>query len=43
MKISNLLEYFKIDILGTLSTQLNVLQAKQKKTLVEQNLATFSK
>lgn len=39
MEISNLLEYFKTDILGTLTTQLDVLQAKQKQALSKQNLA----
>jgi len=41
MDISNLMEYFKTDILGTLTTQLDVLQAKQKLALVEQNLTIF--
>lgn len=38
VEISNLLEDFKIDILGTLTTQLNIMQAKQKQAEVEQNL-----
>ena len=41
MVIDNLLEYFKIDILGTLTTQLDVIQAKQKQALEEKNLAIF--
>jgi len=34
MEISNLLEDFKKNILGTLTMQLDVLQAKQKQALV---------
>eukprot|EP00253_Pinus_taeda_P017765 PITA_17765 len=41
MEIGNLFENFKTDILGTLTTQLDVLQAKQKQMEVEQNLAIF--
>eukprot|EP00253_Pinus_taeda_P028979 PITA_28979 len=41
MEIGNLFENFKTDILGTLTTQLDVLQAKQKQMEAEQNLATF--
>jgi len=41
MEIGNLLEDFKMEILGTLTTQLNILQAKQKQALVEQHLAIF--
>ena len=41
MEIGNLLEDFKTDILGTLTTQLDVMQAKQKQALVEQNLVIF--
>lgn len=41
MEIDNLLEYFKMDILGTLTTHLDVLQAKQKQALAEQNLSIF--
>ena len=37
----NLLEKFKTDILGTLTMQLDVLQAKQKQAITEQNLAIF--
>lgn len=33
MEISNILEYFKTDILGTLTMQLDILQAKQKQAL----------
>jgi len=40
-KIGNLLENFKTDILGMLTTQLDVMQAKQKQMEVEQNLAIF--
>ena len=40
-EIRNLLEDFKTDILGTLVTQLDVMQAKQKKAIAEQNLAIF--
>lgn len=38
-EIGNLLENFKTDILGTLTTQLDIMQAKQKQAEVEQNLA----
>lgn len=41
MEIGNLLEDFKTDILGTLITQLDILEAKQKQALAEQNLAIF--
>jgi len=41
MEIPNLLEDFKTDILGTLTMQLDVLEAKQKQALTEQNLAIF--
>ena len=34
----NLLEDFKIDILGTLTMQLDIMQAKQKQEEAEQNL-----
>lgn len=37
-EIGNLLEDFKTDILGTLTTQLDIMQAKQKQVEVEQNL-----
>jgi hypothetical protein len=40
-EVGNLLEKFKTDILSTLTTQLDVLQAKQKKTEAEQMLAIF--
>ena len=40
-EIGNLLENFKIDILGTLTTQLDVMQAKQKQMEAEHNLAIF--
>lgn len=40
-EVGNLLEKFKIGILSTLTTQLDVLQAKQKKTEAEQTLAIF--
>jgi hypothetical protein len=40
-EVGNLLENFKTDILSTLTTQLDVLQAKQKKTEAEQTLAIF--
>jgi protein-tyrosine-phosphatase len=40
-EVANLLEKFKTDILRTLNTQLDVLQAKQKKTKEEQTLAIF--
>eukprot|EP00253_Pinus_taeda_P025356 PITA_25356 len=39
--IGNLFENFKTDILGTLTTQLVVLQAKQKQMEAKQNLAIF--
>eukprot|EP00253_Pinus_taeda_P003983 PITA_03983 len=41
VEIGNLFENFKTDILGILTTQLDVLQAKQKQMEVEQNLAIF--
>lgn len=41
MEIGKLVEYFKMDILGTLTTQLDVLQAKQKHALTEKKLAIF--
>eukprot|EP00253_Pinus_taeda_P014007 PITA_14007 len=41
LEIGNLFEIFKIDILGTLTTELDVLQAKNKQMEVEQNLAIF--
>jgi hypothetical protein len=40
-EIGNLLENFKTDILGTLTTQLDVLQVKQKQAEAEQSLAIF--
>ena len=40
-EIGNLLEDFKTDILGTLTTQLDIMQAKQKQVEAEQNLAIF--
>jgi len=40
-EIGNLLEDFKMDILGTLTTQLDIMQAKQKQVKVEQNLVIF--
>jgi len=40
-EIGNLLENFKTDILGTLTTQLDVMQAKQKKMEAKHNLAIF--
>jgi len=40
-EIGNLLENFKTDILGTLTTQLDIMQAKQKQAEVEKNLAIF--
>jgi hypothetical protein len=40
-EVGNLLENFKIDILSTLTTQLDVLQAKQKQAEAEQTLAIF--
>ena len=41
VEIGNLLEDFKTNILGTLKTQLNIMQAKQKQEEVEQNLVIF--
>ena len=40
-EVGNILENFKIDILSTLTTQLDVLQAKQKQAEAEQTLAIF--
>jgi len=40
-EIGNLLDIFKTDILGTLITQFDVMQAKQKQMEAEQNLAIF--
>jgi hypothetical protein len=40
-EVSNLLENFKTYILSTLTTQLDVLQAKQKKVEAEKTLAIF--
>jgi hypothetical protein len=40
-EVGNLLENFKTYIMSTMTTQLDVLQAKQKKTEVEQTLAIF--
>jgi hypothetical protein len=40
-EIGNLLENFKTDILGTLTTQLDVLQVKQKQAEEEHLLAIF--
>lgn len=40
-EIGNLLENFKTNILGTLTTQLDIMKAKQKQEEVEQNLAIF--
>jgi hypothetical protein len=40
-EVGNLLENFKTDILSTLTTQLDVLQAKQKQAEEEQTLAIF--
>jgi hypothetical protein len=40
-EVGNLLENFKTDILSTLTTQLDVLQAKQKQAEAEQTLAIF--
>jgi hypothetical protein len=40
-RVGNLLENFKTDILSTLTTQLDVLQAKHKKIEAEQTLAIF--
>ena len=36
MEIGNLFENFKTNILGTLTTQLDILQAKQKQMEAEQ-------
>jgi len=41
MEICNLLEDFKTNILGTLTMQLHVLQAKLKQALAEHNLVVF--
>eukprot|EP00253_Pinus_taeda_P005000 PITA_05000 len=41
VEIGNLFENFKTNILGTLTTQLDVLQAKQKQMEAEQNLVIF--
>eukprot|EP00253_Pinus_taeda_P035424 PITA_35424 len=41
VELGNLLENFKTDILGTLTTQLDIVQAKKKQMEVEQNLAIF--
>lgn len=41
VEIGNLLEDFKIDILGTLMTQLDIMQSKENQVEVEQNLAIF--
>lgn len=40
-EFGNLLENFKIDILGTVKTQLDVMQAKKKQAEAEQNLEIF--
>ena len=40
-EVGNLLENFKTNILSTLTTQLDVLQTKQKKVEAEQTLAIF--
>jgi len=40
-EIGNLLENFKANILGTLTTQLDIMQAKQKQAEVEWNLVIF--
>jgi len=40
-EIGNLLENFKTDILGTLTMQLDIMQAKQKQAEAKQNLAIF--
>jgi len=40
-EIGNLLEDFKTDILGTLTMQLSIMQAKQKQEIAEKNLAIF--
>lgn len=41
MEIGIIMEVFKMEILGTITTQLDVLQAKQKKSLEEQNWVIF--
>jgi len=41
VELGNLLENFKTDIIGTLTTQLDIVQAKQKQMEAEQNLAIF--
>jgi len=41
IEIGNLLENFKTDILGTLTTQFDIMQAKQKQMEAERNLAIF--
>ena len=41
VEIGNLLEDFKIYILGTLTTQLDIMQAKQKQVEAKQNLVIF--
>ena len=41
VELGNLLENFKTDILGTLTTQLDIVQAKQKQAEAKQNLAVF--
>ncbi len=41
IKIVNLLEDLKTDILGTLMTQLDIMQAKQKHDEAEENLTIF--
>ena len=40
-EIGNLLENFKTDILGTLTTQLDIMQAKQKQAEAKPNLVIF--
>jgi len=40
-EIGNLLEDFKMDILETLTTKLDIMQAKQKQVEAEQNLVIF--
>ena len=40
-EIRNLLEDFKTDILGTLTTQLDIMQAKQKQVKADQDLVIF--
>ena len=40
-EIGNLLENFKTDILGTLTSQLDIMQEKHKQAEVEKNLAIF--